>query len=1109
MQREQGLLYYINPITMRLKFTLIFLMLCATICVNAQPRKWYWVGGYGSASTSFQTVSNWNSKLGGGTGGTVHPGANNGATSITKGDTLVIDGSNIGFGVVAGTDTIRIPIFTQNEPARIHIINGARVLFHKSTATGTNTLTITPNDLNGSSDGKDVYIDTTSGLTIRHNGLGTGAAVISLNLKARALIEGNLSIIGGVNNRLAIPAGGMIPAVRFAPGSTFRTAIISASAFNNTGAAGSVLFEPGSTLIYDGQYSPEGNSATVQLLTFMPGSNYIINSSTTGQPGSFFNSKSYGNVIVGDGVKTVTVTAGGGSVQIDTLIVRTGATFTVNGSSPTTIKGNLTVDGTLAAAGTQTVVFGGNGIRQVVAGNGNITFPNITVNPSAYLSMARNITVTTTAAISGRINFGTFRLTDNAATTATFTTTGGAVLQTANPNGFDPVTGSVLMQGNKTYAPRTSYIIDGPTTTPFGISTIPDPTPLTLGYLKLNATGLVTTNAPVTITDSLVMQSGMLNIRTADAVELQTGASLKGSNFGPGNYIVTNVDRTNGARAIFAYKGIAAPTIVPIGSATNYLPVTFRPDGPVDVIMTVFEGITDNAAPDGLSLPAAALDTMVNAVWKINRTAGTANCDIALQWTAGLEGTNFKTLALSNIGISLFDANLPATWQPPLGTGLANRTARAILSDLSPLVVTRFAAGIQQVIFDPLPLKTYGDILFDPSAITNNQAIPITYSSDNSQVAVVTGNQLQIVGAGTATITAAQSGATSRTQQLTINKAVLTIKANDSTMRPNNPITGFSFTYSGFKYADAPGQLTVLPVATSDATIDSPEGVYTLTPGNAQSPNYTFQYVNGVLRLAKDPQSITFGLLTDKLYGDADFDPGAVASSNLPVRYTSSNPEVAITTDNDRKVHVIGIGITTITASQPGDVSYTAAVSIPRTLRVNKAPLIIQPGDTTKIQGQQNPEFKTIKYTGFVNGENPSVLTRQPILSTTAVLTSFAGNYPILASQATAVNYNIVFVPGTLKVSPIDESKDTRQLQAYSNSSSTVRVQIKVTVPGSANILLYDMQGKLVARRKVILNHAQGINDFDIPVHYMDPGIYSVQVIGEGWKLQKNITILR
>ncbi|WP_162915536.1 MBG domain-containing protein [Paraflavitalea soli] len=1091
---------------MRLKLTLLFLLFCATTCVHAQPRKWYWVGGYGSASTSIQTVSNWNSKLGGGTGGTVHPGANNAATSITKGDTLVIDGSNIGFGVVAGTDTIRIPIFTQNEPARIHIINGARVLFHKSTATGTNTLTITPTDPNGSSDGKDIYIDTTSGLNIRHNGLGTGAAVLSLNVKARALIEGNLAITGGVNNRLAVPAGGMIPAVRFAPGSTFRTAVISASAFNNAGAAGSVLFEPGSTLIYDGSYSPEGNSSTVQLLTFMPGSNYIINSSTTGQPGSFFNSKSYGNVIVGDGVKTVTVPAGG-SVQIDTLIVRTGSTFTINGSTPTTIKGNLTVDGTLAAAGTQTITFGGNGVRQVVAGNGAITFPNLTVSPAAWVALARNITVTTSAAISGRINFGTFQLTDNGATTATFTTTAGAVLQTANTNGFDPITGSVKMQGSKTYAPRTSYIIDAPTATPFGISTLPDPTPLTVGYLKLNASGQVTTNTSIQIADSLVMQSGLLNIRTSESVELAAGASLKGSNYGPANYIITNVDKTSGAQAIFAYKGIAAPTVVPIGSAANYLPVTFRPDGPVDVTMTVFEGVTDNAAPNGLSLPAAALDTMVNAVWKINRTAGTANCDIALQWTAGLEGTSFKTLALSNIGISSLDANLPA-WQTPLGTGLANRTARAILNDLSPLVVTKFAAGMQQVIFDPLPVKTYGDAIFDPAAITNTPAVPITYSSDNQQVAVVSAGKLQIVGAGTATITASQAGATSRTQALTINKALLTIKANDSTMRPNNPITGFSFTYSGFKYADGPAQLTTLPVATSDATVNSPEGVYSLIPGNAQSPNYTFQYVNGVLRLAKDPQSITFASVADKLYGDADFDPGAVASSNLPVRYTSSNPAVAITVDDDRKVRVIGIGITTITASQPGDVSYTTAVSIPRTLRVNKAPLIIQPGDTTKVQGQPNPEFKTIKYTGFVNGEDPSVLTRLPILSTTAVLTSFAGNYPIIASQATAVNYNIVFVPGTLKVSPIDESKDTRQLQAYSNSRNTVRVQIKVTVPGWANILLYDLQGKLVARQKVRLNHAQGVNDFDIPVHYMDPGIYSVQVIGEGWKLQKNIAIL-
>jgi hypothetical protein len=1093
---------------MRLKLTLTILLVCGLLGAHGQGRTWYWVGGLGGPSTSLQTITNWSSKLGGGSGGIAHPGASNTASALINGDTLIIDGSNIGFGVVSGTDSIRIPFFTQNNIARIHIINGARVIFHKSTATGTNTLTIVPTDPNGSSDGKDVYIDATSGVAMRHNGLGTGAAVISMNTKTRALIEGNLSIVGGVNNRLAIPTGSLIPAIRFAPGSSFRSAVTSASPFNNAGAAGSVVFEPGSSLSYEGLYSPEGNSTTVQMLNFIAGSNYIINSSTTGQPGSFFNAKSYANVLVGDGIKVVTVPAGGPLTRIDTLVVRTGSTFTLNGSTPTVIYGDLTIDGTLAAAGNQTITFAGSGKKQTISGGGSITLPNLTVGPTAYLSLSRHTRVTTSASIAGRINFGNFQLTDNGTSTASFIATAGAVLQTAHANGFDPAAGAVLVQGIKTYEPGISYILEGPTTTPFGISSTPAGGPLTLGYLKLNTSGLVTLNNDIRIKDSLVMLSGRLNLRTSDTITLLDGASLKGSNFGPANYIITNVDRTSGEQAAFIYQGIDTFTVAPLGSPANYLPIAFRPDAASDYTMTVFEGITDNATPTGTLLPSTAKDTMVNAVWNIQRTAGSGICDITLQWTAALEGNQFKTLALLNTGIASYDAGT-TSWQAPIGTGLPNRTARVILNSFIPLTVSKFAAGNPLVIFDRLPVKTYGDAIFDPAALTNQPAVPVTYSSSDNQIAVISGNQVQIVGAGTVTITASQAGATARTQPLTITKAVLTIKANDSTMRPNNPITGFSFTYSGFKYADHPGKLTVLPVATSNATTSSPEGIYDLIPGNAQSPNYSFIYINGILRLAKDPQAITFGLLTDKRYGDPDFDPGAVASSNLPIKYSSSDEKVAIVVNNGTRIRIVGLGTAIIAASQEGDASYTRADTIKRTIQVFQTPLIIQAGDMEKLQGQPNPELKTIKYTGFVNGEDASVLTRQPILSTTAVLTSYAGNYPIIASEATALNYKISFVPGTLTVKPIDESKDPRQLQAYVNSSTSLRVQIKVTVPGPADVFLYDVNGKPMARQKVALNHTSGINDFDIPVYHLPPGIYIVQVTGEGWKLQKRLSILR
>jgi hypothetical protein len=84
--------------------------------------------------------------------------------------------------------------------------------------------------------------------------------------------------------------------------------------------------------------------------------------------------------------------------------------------------------------------------------------------------------------------------------------------------------------------------------------------------------------------------------------------------------------------------------------------------------------------------------------------------------------------------------------------------------------------------------------------------------------------------------------------------------------------------------------------------------------------------------LTKSSQTITFGSLASKTYGDANFVLGATVSSGLPITYTSSNPSVATISGNT--VTITGVGTTTITASQPGNVNYNAATSIAQVLTV-------------------------------------------------------------------------------------------------------------------------------------------------------------------------------
>jgi hypothetical protein len=84
-------------------------------------------------------------------------------------------------------------------------------------------------------------------------------------------------------------------------------------------------------------------------------------------------------------------------------------------------------------------------------------------------------------------------------------------------------------------------------------------------------------------------------------------------------------------------------------------------------------------------------------------------------------------------------------------------------------------------------------------------------------------------------------------------------------------------------------------------------------------------------------------------------------------------------------------------------------------LTINPTPLTITAQDATKVLNSPNPSF-TASYSGFVLGEGPSVLSGTLTCTTTAVLNSPVGSYPITCSGQTSTNYAITYVAGTLHI---------------------------------------------------------------------------------------------
>jgi gliding motility-associated-like protein len=85
---------------------------------------------------------------------------------------------------------------------------------------------------------------------------------------------------------------------------------------------------------------------------------------------------------------------------------------------------------------------------------------------------------------------------------------------------------------------------------------------------------------------------------------------------------------------------------------------------------------------------------------------------------------------------------------------------------------------------------------------------------------------------------------------------------------------------------------------------------------------------------------------------------------------------------------------------------------------VTPAPLTITANDATRPFGQANPVF-TFTYSGFKNNETEAAMVTPPQGTTTAIESSPAGVYPIVAAGAEDSNYSFSYVAGTLKITPV------------------------------------------------------------------------------------------
>jgi hypothetical protein len=126
---------------------------------------------------------------------------------------------------------------------------------------------------------------------------------------------------------------------------------------------------------------------------------------------------------------------------------------------------------------------------------------------------------------------------------------------------------------------------------------------------------------------------------------------------------------------------------------------------------------------------------------------------------------------------------------------------------------------------------------------------------------------------------------------------------------------------------------TACSVSGNTVTINA-AGSCAITANQAANTNYTAAPpVTRTFNIAFASQTITFGALANKTYGDPDFTVSATASSGLTVSFAAAGAcSVSGTT-----VHILAVGSCDITASQGGDARYSPAAPVTQSFSIGRA----------------------------------------------------------------------------------------------------------------------------------------------------------------------------
>ncbi len=681
-------------------------------------------------------------------------------------------------------------------------------------------------------------------------------------------------------------------------------------------------------------------------------------------------------------IGTVTIAYGAGAASGDAVgsypgqinpSAATGGTFTAANYSITYIPGDITVtaDPTITLNGTLTAVDSTYGTPSPTPTSftvsGIFLTGDLTVTPPAGFEVSTNIgsDYSTTLTLAPTIE------------TLDETTVYVRLPATATVAG-SPYSGDVAVTGGS--APDKTIATVSSTVTPkaltisglTGSNKVYDRT-LTAGFTGTpTLVGIVSGDeSDVSLAGTPVATFATFTVGTAKPITV-TGYTLSGA--AAGNYSVTQPTGLTGDITPLALAVTGATVTSKVYSGTTVATITgasvaagvISPD-----VVSVSGGGTFADANVGTGIAVTAALTLGGAdagnYSVIQPTGLTGNITTKALTITGLTGANKVYNGLTTAiftGTAAYSGLVNAETFTVSGTPSASFATAAVGTGKAITITGYTAPTANYSLTQPALTANITTAPLTITGLTGNNKVydrntTASLSGTPAYVGLVNGETFSVSGTPTATFATVAAGTA---KPITVTG--YTAPANYSVTQPSGltgditqkplTVTGATVTsraYNGTTAATITGATLVGVISPDVVTIATSTGTFAdanvgtgiavtagLTLSGAAAANYSLTQPTGLTgNITKANQTITFAALPDKLTTDAPFALTGTSDSGLTVSYASSVPTVA--TVSGSTVTIVGLGTTTITASQAGNGNYNAATAVLRTLTVN-APIV-------------------------------------------------------------------------------------------------------------------------------------------------------------------------